>query len=320
MKLSDYYNTPLPNPLPNLTNLIVGWSFQQPILSFPPTLVYLEFRNGSDFNHPLPQLPNTLKYLKFRGCFNQTISYLPPRLKYLSFSDSFTQKLPNPLPSTLKKLKLGRYYEHEIDFIPQLVHLKIARYPTTSLPLSLTHLSLFAYHNEVLAPSIIHLKIIDEISDQHENLATSNVSQLQFSEDFNRQVCHFPCNLTWLRFGGSFNAEITPSLLPHTLTYLEFGVSFFQPVRDLPPNLTKLMFNGVFHRDSDISNLKHLTYLSYSTKYIKNENCYKVKIPIPSNLRLVFEHKEEYGFVIDGSIYLERYVYSSEGRITFFIY
>lgn len=73
---------PLPYPLPLLSYLNVGDSFNHPIDHLPPTLLHLFL--GISFAHPIGHLPRSLKHLKVTGYLPSPIDHLPSSITHLT--------------------------------------------------------------------------------------------------------------------------------------------------------------------------------------------------------------------------------------------
>jgi hypothetical protein len=60
---------------------------------------------GSNFNQPIDKLPNSIKYLKLKGRFNQSIDNLPNSITHLTLEYNFNQCIDN-LPLRLKEIDI----------------------------------------------------------------------------------------------------------------------------------------------------------------------------------------------------------------------
>jgi hypothetical protein len=76
-----------------------------------------------------------------------------------------------------------------------------------------------------------------------------NLSQISFSDSFNKSVDNLPERLISLTFGNSFNKSVDN--LPKTLTSLTFGYHFNQSVDNLPETLISLNFGNSFNQSVD---------------------------------------------------------------------
>ncbi len=131
------FNKPIDNKLPtDISNIILGWDFNQSVDNLPLTLKNITF--GHNFNQPVYNLPFTLETIIFGYCFNQPIENLPNSIKSISLGHDFN-KLVDDLPNTLEKLFLGKSFNLAINNLPiSLIELTIKsryeRYDIYRLP------------------------------------------------------------------------------------------------------------------------------------------------------------------------------------------
>jgi len=182
---------------PSLTRLQFYEGFNQPLLPgvLGPNLQILYL--GPTFNHPITEgvLPNSVRDLSLGGDFNQPLApgVLPTSLQKICFGLKFCQDLPvGTFPNGLKQITFDRHAKPFVDgSIPPTVthleigdgtvpigvvpasvtHLKLGRFSEprvliTSIPASITHVTLFLLDSAVLTEtlsilpaSVKHLKI-----------------------------------------------------------------------------------------------------------------------------------------------------------------
>lgn len=146
LRLSDFSN---------LRELVLGDSFDAPLLGLPPALKKLRF--GCNFDHPLTGLPASLTHLWLGICFDQPIKPgdLPPRLQELDLGDAFERVLP-PLPPMLTYLRMSSAFNLPIaegilpDSIEDLVLGCFFSQPLPTLPKNLKYLRVSEYFKDRL--------------------------------------------------------------------------------------------------------------------------------------------------------------------------
>ncbi|GAM24567.1 hypothetical protein SAMD00019534_077420, partial [Acytostelium subglobosum LB1] len=221
LTLGDAFNKPIdPGALGStLTSLTFFCHFNQRIIPemLPQSLQILEF--GSWFNNIIDggALPPSLTTLKFGSRFNRLLlpGVLPYSLINLSFDSNFNQPLNNALPSSLQTLTFG------VSFRQSLVN--------------------------ILPPSITSITLYDSDGYSCEDFSSLPITlrSLTFTYQYRRIISPGTLPPALLSFNGLDSVQdITPGLLPATLTSLMLGPS------------TKLV---------DISDLHKLQYLTIPT-------------------------------------------------------
>jgi len=259
----------------NITHLIIGDSFNQPLNDFLLNLTNLKTLTfGHSFNQPLAEtLVNltNLETLTFGYSFDQPLgnSLLNlNNLKTLTFDDNFDQplggsllKLPN-----LEILTFGEYYMQPINY--SLSNLRKL------------HTLTFGYSfDESLGDFLSYL---------------TNLKALTFGDSFNRSLEDSLLKLTNLKtltFGDMFNQPLGDSLLKLTnLEELTFGARFNQPLGNSLLNLTnleELTFgeHNIQLIDDSLSNLRKLRTLVFGYNYDYNNTIDSLlKLPNLKNL------------------------------------
>jgi hypothetical protein len=122
---------------------------------------------------------------------------------------------PNYLPSTIKYLHLGNYFNSDIEYLPPTLHTLIInggnQLTTNSLPNSLKVLKLENLYSHELLPGVLHNGI------------------------------------TKVKFNSNYNHILKPNVFPNSLEILKFGISSKYnhniEYKVLPPLLKKLVFS-----------------------------------------------------------------------------
>ncbi|EGC36241.1 hypothetical protein DICPUDRAFT_47250, partial [Dictyostelium purpureum] len=155
-----------------------------------------------DYNHPLHE------FFIINECLYYIPVFPPYGLTKLYITNFFNKPiLPNVLPRTLKELKIGTSFTHELYF--------------QSIPDSVTLLNFDCpYYNHQFAPGILPRNLIMLVIG-------NNVPLLPGS---------LPESLTYLKLGRHFNHPITPDLLPIHLKKISFGPNF---------NITKITIESI---------------------------------------------------------------------------
>ncbi len=99
----------------NITHLTFGDNFNQKIDNcIPKRVTHLIF--GYSFNQKIDNcIPKGVTHLTFGWCFNQEIDgCIPSSVTHLIFGFRFNQNIDNCILSKLKKLRISKYYSHEI--------------------------------------------------------------------------------------------------------------------------------------------------------------------------------------------------------------
>ncbi|EGC36556.1 hypothetical protein DICPUDRAFT_94283 [Dictyostelium purpureum] len=145
-----------------------------------------------DYNHPLHE------FIIINECLYYIPVFPPYGLTKLYITNFFNKPiLPYVLPRTLKELKIGASFTHELYF--------------QSIPDSVTLLNFDCpNYNHQFAPGILPRNLIMLVIG-------NNVPLLPGS---------LPESLTYLKLGGHFNHPITPDLLPIHLKKISFGPNF----------------------------------------------------------------------------------------------
>jgi hypothetical protein len=113
---SYHFNQELILPY-TLTQLTFGESFNQ-VVELPESLTHLTF--GFYFNRVV-KLPESLTHLTFGYDFNQKVN-IPLKLKYLRLDCNNLCLIEN-LPNNLEELVLGKYFNLELNNLPNSVHI-----------------------------------------------------------------------------------------------------------------------------------------------------------------------------------------------------
>lgn len=126
LQFGRLFNQSLVDRLPSsLLKLTFGDQYR--IALMPETLPehLQELHLGGEYNHPVSKgvLPETLETLTFSRKFDSKIFAIPPGLKTLRFGPIFNHPLPK-LPTTLRRLNLGFYYD-QVTVLPDgLIYLQ----------------------------------------------------------------------------------------------------------------------------------------------------------------------------------------------------
>eukprot|EP01112_Ceratiomyxa_fruticulosa_P018821 TRINITY_DN6075_c0_g1_i1.p1 TRINITY_DN6075_c0_g1~~TRINITY_DN6075_c0_g1_i1.p1 ORF type:complete len:376 (-),score=56.78 TRINITY_DN6075_c0_g1_i1:146-1219(-) len=215
-QIAPYFN--------NLTHINLSWEFSEPILAFPPNLVYLEFS-------------------KYNNYFTYPIKNLPPNLTHLYLPNEYNH--PIELPTKLKHFRVGTQWDQPVDMLPQSVtHLYLGdshfNHPIYNLPPNLQTLTLSKY--------ISYYNLVIEFLPQ-------TITFLYFGDNFNEPITagNLPPHLTHLILGQNFNRSIAQ--LPVTITHLHVDYCFNQPINSiLPPKLQHLLINSNYF-DREVTSL-----------------------------------------------------------------
>ena len=131
--------------------------------------------------------------------------------------------------SSKKLLLFGSKPQLPVSF-PQTLTTLVLHSKTipSSLPISLTHLTLGNKFNQHLNKTLSCLHLL---------------THLTLGKEFNQLIDFFPPSLTCLAFGKKFNQPINN--LPSNLTNLIVGKNFNQAVEKLPPSLAHLTIGSL---------------------------------------------------------------------------
>jgi hypothetical protein len=258
---------------PNLEELYLGWSYNQPLDDLPETLGILQV--GASFTHDLDSLPDGLlglaivddRYGDFAQ-FDKPFKKFPSSLMRLSIRGLFKQEVEE-WPPNLELLVLGYYYNKPIKNLPD--SLKVFRMESYDAPENGTD------------PGMI---TVDKFP--------SNLEELELPVFWNYPI-NFPPKLIKFTTSTSFNQSIDG--LPDTTEVIDmFGYCDGKKITKFPPNLRVINFGAM--TDPPV----HLLPDSVEEMYISGEeqvqsdfNAYILKYPV--SLR-----KVKYGHVFDRSI------------------
>lgn len=153
------------------------------------------------------------------------VETFPRKLEELYF-DYFNQKISD-LPTNLRILHFGDYYNHDVDFL---------------LPSTLEILEFGDGFNSFIKVPF-----------------PQTLKRLTFGYKYNQKFLHpFPSSLTWLSFGHSFNQLFD---FPENLEYLWFGKGFNKKITN-PPKTLKYLCIGDQHQ-WQMANFKDLFTIYY---------------------------------------------------------
>ncbi|KAN0015293.1 hypothetical protein ACTFIU_008018 [Dictyostelium citrinum] len=183
------------------------------------------------------QIPK-VRAIQFDNSFNSPLSVgvIPDSVKVIIFGDSFNQILsPEIIPNSVKTIKFGNSFNQPIV--------------AETFPES-TNTILFGHSFN---------QPIDK------NVIPEFVKTIIFGDSFNHSIENLPDGIIDLKFGGSFNCELTEL---SELEYLVLGNGFKKINYDLLPNTLKRL---VYHGEIDvklglkqISNVVDLTLSNYN--------------------------------------------------------
>lgn len=172
MELCCEFDSYIVGLLPDqLTELIFGNNFRQPIGNLPSQLKKLKFGDAFDrpINNEISKLLN-LKELEFGANFNKPIdNLLPDNIEILILGSRFNQSVNN-LPSSLIRLKFGFDFNKNFTskFLPNLQFLKFGYWFNQSLTNKLNYSNLLhltlgnkfnKYINGVIPDSLVKLTV-----------------------------------------------------------------------------------------------------------------------------------------------------------------
>ena len=205
-------------------------------------------------------LVNSILYIPVKKQNDETMRYISQHVynvinynpfffnfdKLVSVTLSSSYNAPLVLPPTVKKLILGKNFNHSLPYLPSLVKLICGRgdfnQPLIHLSSTLQVLELSrAFNNELILPP--HLK------------------KFTMGTFFNMPV-QLPNTLKYLFMGFHYNQDI---ILPESLRHLYIGCKFTKPLK-LPENLKLIRMGSKYTNYIDFS-LIHLSELWIGAGY-----------------------------------------------------
>ena len=209
--------------------IIFGLKFDKVIVKngLSENLEKLEF--GCDFNKDL------VVSTSLRADTEKYVCVLPSKLKSIKFGYFYNREIKeDSLPSTLETLIFGKTFNKKIkNFPPELKYLEFGSgyqhiFTEGILPTTLTHLILGSYYNQEFKKGVLPKSL--------ENLKIENT----FNHEFKNGV--LPKKLISLELGDSYDREFKIGILPPTLKILSLGDSYVQKLTKniLPSSLVKL--------------------------------------------------------------------------------
>jgi hypothetical protein len=177
-------------------------------------------------------------------------------LQDIEFSNDFYKSIGNFLPSSLLVITLGKIYNFSIDQFPDNINtIILSEHFSKSINKLPEKLEKIVFGNNFNRPFIF---------------PQSNLISISFGDCFNNQIV-LPTNLEELKFGLDFNREI--NVYPNTLKILHFGARFNQPIHNLPENLEELKLYILYNKPIPplSKNFKTLIIFGYCSDSIKIE-------------------------------------------------
>lgn len=178
-----------------------------PKIVYPRSLTEL-YISGYNIKTPLDNLPSTLEILHIISC---------------------DWHHPYPLiniPPNLKKLVLGRAFNHSIYGLPDsITHLELGRdfnQPITKLPASLNYFLLrsfeFCQMLKIFSP-LRNLKLLGTFNQQLDGCLPESLAYLTLGTKFSQPIVKLPNSLLVLKFKGNYPHSLR-SVLPKSLNAL----------------------------------------------------------------------------------------------------
>eukprot|EP00026_Physarum_polycephalum_P004780 Phypoly_transcript_04804.p1 GENE.Phypoly_transcript_04804~~Phypoly_transcript_04804.p1 ORF type:complete len:675 (-),score=118.40 Phypoly_transcript_04804:32-2056(-) len=240
----------------------------QPRMRFP--LTFMGTHNHSDV---------TKKKGKFMESLHYNIAQLPAGLTHLTLPKFFDTSLDNVLPSSLRYLSLGRYFNQPLNHLPQLTHLILGE----------------GYEQSILhfPTSLQQLVIKPELRNQNGKLDLRYLTQLthiHFTSHHHsmcRVIAYLPSSLVhissapffWDCALNIFTRAVTFSPFPN-LTHLRGLCTRYSDVLAFTPALTHLIVKGSF----DYPVISH--QIPDSVTHLSLDNCWidSIRHHFPPNL------------------------------------
>lgn len=246
-----------------IKNIYLANTFNNKIFEWPDIPIRLFFH--IDYNQPLNNLPNSIIEIKLGDYFNQVINKkcfinandsklkiihfgynynkliddLPDSITFLDMSRSCIEHI-NKLPSNLKKIVFGPFYNETINKWPHLKEIRFGIYynqPLLNLPTTLKKLTLGYHFNQN----------IDHLPD--------NIVELELGSQYNVDIKKLPQNLKIFRLGYSYNLPLQiQNILPHLETIVLVNKYNFPlpvitenyPLVNWMPNIKRILLSSEY--------------------------------------------------------------------------
>jgi hypothetical protein len=247
LQINDYQSRWIEwNHVRNLTHLILGDGFDQPIDHLPPQLLYLDL--GQDFDQPLDHLPSTLIELILHSLvYNHNLDYLPESLRRLNLSHTGYSKALDYLPANLKHLQLPFDFHENLDYLPENLQELIINgtytRPLDHLPRQLRYLK-FDNNNSQYAHSLDHLPL--------------SLTWLQIPEQCHPSLQWLPDHLETLYSSGAPDISRNLDYLPRHLSTLNFQITRRHNQIKRPSSTSHVVPENILYLCYLPQNLQHL--------------------------------------------------------------
>lgn len=231
-------------------------------ISFLADFNYIVKLTLKKFNRPIKILPKNIRYLILSDRFNQSIDILKNYdIRKLRLGRDFNNNINN-LPINLEKLFLGMKFNNPVGYYQEETSEYISFLPKTLKEL----VFLGAYYGE---------EGYDYSTFNHplNPYLPEGIKTLVLSDCYEQSIDNLPNGLEKLTFGMLFNGLVEN--LPNTLKKIHFGNNFNSPVDFLPINLEELIFQGEFNQSLDNLpvTLKKLIFVSGDDTDVRYYRC-----------------------------------------------